>query len=125
MQIVLKMHVAILHMILENILDLLNCYMKAKLLSDIIAKTLTQALNKEELMTIHLIQNWDKILSNLHQVSRPERLLLKQGLLIVRVTEGHVMMMQYQQEHIKAAVNMFLGREYVQIVHVKGELETK
>ena len=96
---------------------------KSKQLSDVIWGVLQKECTREELMTMHLIQNWDKIVQELSIISRPEKIILIQELLIVRIQPGQVMTMQYQHERIRDSVNMFFGREYIMKVLMKSELK--
>lgn len=95
---------------------------KSKALSDVVWGVLQKECTREELMTMHLIQNWEKIVQELSTISRPEKLNLQQELLVVRVKPGQVMIMQYQHERIRDCVNMFFGREYIMKVLMKSEL---
>ncbi len=96
--------------------------MKYKTLYDAILSKLHKDISKEDMLLFKLIQYWAEIMSEISQITKPEKLNLKHNTLTITVHPGFAMTIQYQHQRIKDTVNMFLGMNYVEHVILRQEL---
>lgn len=79
----------------------------------------------EELtLTVHLIQNWSKIVPSYSDVTVPMRLYIKQKILVISANAGQSMNIQYDTNIMINSINTFLKKDIIQKIIVKNQLNT-